>query len=593
MKNYGKGLTKIDTMNEHPLKQYAEQFPDKPGVYIFEKKGKPVYIGKAKSLKKRIMSYFRTSFNNDYTERDKILGIQKEANSLRYLIVESEKSALLLESNLIYEYKPRFNTFLKDNRFYPYLHISEEKFPRMSLVRNRVGKGKFYGPFTSAKMLRQIMEIIYRTYGIRPCDYDLKKIKKPCLEYQLGRCSAPCSEIGEEQYNERLKKVQEFLEGDIESLKTMLTERMNFLSKNMMYEKAATVRDLINKIDEIFRPQYIVLNDRLKRDFFAIDILEGKATLIRLKKGSIFAAITQDIDEKISMEEFFSQFYFGKKNEIPERVIVSFSSRKSKKIQDLLEVSYFGTPETKDEQEIMKLAKRNLEKELQSRKLSLESLKQLKINLGLKKLPRIIEGIDIAHTGGLYTVASVVSFFNGKPDKTKYRRYRIATLDQADDYEAMRIVIRRRFKKYALPDLLLIDGGLGQVNAVKDVLEDELDKGEYDMIGLAKAEETIVFPDERGELKLPHDSPSLRVLIAVRDEAHRFANTFHSQLRDKRMGSSILEDIPGVGAKRKMNLLKKFGSVKSIQKAKLEEIVEVVKNRDLAHQIKEFLEQNL
>jgi len=580
-------------MNEHPLKQYAEQFPDKPGVYIFEKKGKPVYIGKAKSLKKRIMSYFRTSFNNDYTERDKILGIQKEANSLRYLIVESEKSALLLESNLIYEYKPRFNTFLKDNRFYPYLHISEEKFPRMSLVRNRVGKGKFYGPFTSAKMLRQIMEIIYRTYGIRPCDYDLKKIKKPCLEYQLGRCSAPCSEIGEEQYNERLKKVEEFLEGDIESLKTMLTERMNFLSKNMMYEKAATVRDLINKIDEIFRPQYIVLNDRLKRDFFAIDILEGKATLIRLKKGSIFATITQDIDEKISMEEFFSQFYFGKKNEIPERVIVSFSSRKSKKIQDLLEVSYFGTPETKDEQEIMKLAKRNLEKELQSRKLSLESLKQLKINLGLKKLPRIIEGIDIAHTGGLYTVASVVSFFNGKPDKTKYRRYRIATLDQADDYEAMRIVIRRRFKKYALPDLLLIDGGLGQVNAVKDVLEDELDKGEYDMIGLAKAEETIVFPDERGELKLPHDSPSLRVLIAVRDEAHRFANTFHSQLRDKRMGSSILEDIPGVGAKRKMNLLKKFGSVKSIQKAKLEEIVEVVKNRDLAHQIKEFLEQNL
>ena len=218
-------------MNEHPLKQIAASFPDKPGVYIFEKKGKPVYIGKAKSLKKRIMSYFRTSFSNDFVERDKILGIQKEADHLRFIIVESEKSALLLESNLIYEYKPKFNTFLKDNRFYPYLHISEETFPRMSLVRNKVGKGKFYGPFTSATMLRQIMEIIYRTYGIRPCDYDLKKIKKPCLEYQLGRCCAPCAEVDEIEYRKRVVQVEEFLEGDIGSLKEMLERRMTFSPK--------------------------------------------------------------------------------------------------------------------------------------------------------------------------------------------------------------------------------------------------------------------------------------------------------------------------------------------------------------------------
>jgi excinuclease ABC subunit C len=234
-----------------------------------------------------------------------------------------------------------------------------------------------------------------------------------------------------------------------------------------------------------------------------------------------------------------------------------------------------------------------LEKELQSRKLSMESLKQLQTNLGLKKLPRVIEGIDIAHTQGLYTVASVVSFLNGKPDKSKYRRYRITTLDEPDDFESMRIVIRRRFKKYPLPDLLLIDGGLGQVSAVKGVLEDELEIKKYDMIGLAKAEETIVFPDERGELKLKHSSPSLRVLIAVRDEAHRFANTFHAQLRDKRMGRSILETIPGVGPKRKMKLLKKFGSVKRIKEAQVSEIQEIVKNQELAKEIKEFLEQNM
>lgn len=580
-------------MNEHPLKKIATSFPDKPGVYIFEKKGKPIYIGKAKSLKKRIMSYFRTSFTNDYIEKEKILGIQKEADNLRFLIVESEKSALLLESNLIYEYKPKFNTFLKDNRFYPYLHITEEKFPRMNLVRNKVGKGKFYGPFTSAKMLRQIMEIIYRTYGIRPCDYDLKKIKKPCLEYQLGRCSAPCTEISEKDYKKRMEKVEAFLEGDIDSLKKMLEERMIFLSNNMMFEKAASVRDLIGEIDNIFSPQYIVLNDNLNRDFFALDILEGKATMIRLKKGAIFAAITQDIDEKISLEEFFSQFYYGKKNDIPSRIIAAFSKRQSKKLKDLLGVSYFGPPETTAEEELMKMAKRNLEKELQSRKLSMESLKQLQTNLGLKKLPRVIEGIDIAHTQGLYTVASVVSFLNGKPDKSKYRRYRITTLDEPDDFESMRIVIRRRYKKYALPDLLLIDGGLGQVSAVKGVLEDELEIKKYDMIGLAKAEETIVFPDERGELKLKHSSPSLRVLIAVRDEAHRFANTFHAQLRDKRMGRSILETIPGVGPKRKMKLLKKFGSVKRIKEAQVSEIQEIVKNQELAKEIKEFLEQNM
>lgn len=580
-------------MNEHPLKKIATSFPDKPGVYIFEKKGKPIYIGKAKSLKKRIMSYFRSSFTNDYIEKEKILGIQKEADNLRFLIVESEKSALLLESNLIYEYKPKFNTFLKDNRFYPYLHITEEKFPRMNLVRNKVGKGKFYGPFTSAKMLRQIMEIIYRTYGIRPCDYDLKKIKKPCLEYQLGRCSAPCTEISEKDYKKRMEKVEAFLEGDIDSLKKMLEERMIFLSNNMMFEKAASVRDLIGEIDNIFSPQYIVLNDNLNRDFFALDILEGKATMIRLKKGAIFAAITQDIDEKISLEEFFSQFYYGKKNDIPSRIIAAFSKKQSKKLKDLLGVSYFGPPETTAEEELMKMAKRNLEKELQSRKLSMESLKQLQTNLGLKKLPRVIEGIDIAHTQGLYTVASVVSFLNGKPDKSKYRRYRITTLDEPDDFESMRIVIRRRFKKYPLPDLLLIDGGLGQVSAVKGVLEDELEIKKYDMIGLAKAEETIVFPDERGELKLKHSSPSLRVLIAVRDEAHRFANTFHAQLRDKRMGRSILETIPGVGPKRKMKLLKKFGSVKRIKEAQVSEIQEIVKNQELAKEIKEFLEQNM
>jgi excinuclease ABC subunit C len=579
--------------NEHPLKKIAVEFPDKPGVYIFEKKGKPVYIGKAISLKKRILSYFRETLPPEKSEREKILGIRKDAETLRHIIVEDEKNALLLESRLIYEYKPKYNTFLKDNRFYPYLHITDEDIPRMSLVRNRTKKGLYFGPFTSAKMLRQIMEIIYKTYGIRPCDYDLKKIKKPCLEYQLGRCSAPCTEITKAEYAEKVEKVKVFLNGDIESMKEVMRDRMIFLAENQMFEQAAKVRDLIRETDRIFKPQYIVLKDMLNRDFFALDILEGKVTVIRMKKGAIFAAITQDVDENLSLEEFFSQFYYGKKNDIPDKVICKFIRKNEKKFKALLNVDYFGPPETESEKELMKMAQKNLEKELESRKVSMEALKQLKINLGLKRLPKRIEGIDIAHTQGLYTVASVVSFLNGKPDKQKYRKYRITSLDAPDDFESMRIVIRRRFAKYPLPDLLLIDGGAGQVSAVKGVLEDELNIKDYDMIGLAKAEEIIVFPDERGELKLKHTSPSLRVLIAVRDESHRFANTFHSQLRDKRMGRSLLEKIPGVGAKRKMQLLKRFGSVKEIRNASIEEIKEIIRNEELAIQIKQFLEQNL
>jgi excinuclease ABC subunit C len=230
---------------------------------------------------------------------------------------------------------------------------------------------------------------------------------------------------------------------------------------------------------------------------------------------------------------------------------------------------------------------------VEKKRLSAESLKLLQIQLGLKKFPGTIEGIDIAHTQGLYTVASVVSFSNGFPDKSHYRKYKISQLKEPDDFEAMRIVARRRFSKTPLPDLLLIDGGVGQVNAVKDVLEEELNIKDYQMIGLAKGEETIVFPDDRGELCLPHDSPSLRVLVFVRDEAHRFANAFHAQLRDERMEKTELENIPGIGKVRKTRLLKHFKSLKKIAEAEIDEINRIVKDKDLACRIKEYLGHHL
>ncbi len=569
------------------LKEKSEFFPDNPGVYIFESKKKPVYIGKAKNLKKRISYYFKPV--KDYYESNKVNGILETADNLKFIVVNSEKEALLLEANLIYRHKPRFNTMLKDSRIYPYLLISDDDFPRILLTRSKKESGEYFGPFKSVGMLRELMDIVYKVYGIRPCDYDLKKIKKPCLEYHLGRCSAPCSfDIGEE-YGKNVERLREFLKGNVNSLKSILTEKMKFYSENLLFEKAAMIRDILKQIDDMFEPQYVVLSGDADQDFFSMDMIEGKASIIRMKNGIMFSVINLDVDIDMSSEELFSQFYFGRKNDIPDSLVLKTDQYTARKIANMLEIEYVGPPRNEGEKKILEITDLNLQKEIASRRIRFDALKQLKITLGLKKLPRKIEGIDIAHTQGLYTVASVVSFLNGKPEKSMYRKYRITSLNQPDDFESMRIVIRRRFKKHPLPDLLLIDGGIGQVNAVKRVLIEELEIKDFQMIGLAKEEETIVFPDERGELKLPHDSPALRVLVSIRDESHRFANTFHSQLRDSRMGKSKLEDIPGIGKVRKVGLLRKFGSVKNIASAEIEEIAAVVGNRNLAAEIKKIL----
>jgi len=571
------------------LKEKSEYFPENPGVYLFESKKKPVYIGKAKSLKKRIPYYFKPV--NDYYEANKVAGILETADNLRFIVVNSEKEALLLEANLIYRHKPRFNTMLKDSRIYPYLLISSDEYPRIILTRSKKDAGEYFGPFKSVGMLRDIMDIIYKIYGIRPCDYDLSKVKKPCLEYHLGRCSAPCTNEIHDEYMKNVKNLREFLKGNVDSLKKILNEKMKYYSDNLFFEKAAMLRDILKQIDEMFEPQYVVLPNEVNQDFFSVDMIEGKTSIIRMRNGIMFSVINLDIDINMSSEELFSQFYFGRKNEIPDSVIIKSDAVTTRKIASILGIEYVGEPRTEGERRIMEIADLNLHKEIASRRIRLDSLKQLKINLGLKKLPKKIEGIDIAHTQGLYTVASVVCFVNGKPDKSLYRKYRITNLDQPDDFESMRIVIRRRFKKHPLPDLLLIDGGIGQVNAVKRVLENELEIKDYQMIGLAKEEETIVFPDDRGELKLPHDSPALRVLVAIRDESHRFANTFHSQLRDSRMGKSKLENIPGIGKVRKIKLLRKFGSIKNIANADIEDIISIVGNKTLASEVKRILSE--
>lgn len=569
------------------LHKIALDFPDLPGVYLFESKGKPLYIGKAKSLKKRIMTYFHTH----PSEPAKIKGIFEKATHLRYIQVQTEKEALLLEANLIYAHKPPLNTFLKDTRFYPYIHISKDQFPRLQITRYRDEEGRYYGPFTNVSMVRKILDIIYRSYGIRPCDYDLAKIAKPCLEYHLGRCMAPCGgSVTQEDYEEAIQKAEGFLQGDIQSLKRLLEEKMQFLSDHLIFEKAGSIRDMIQSLDVLFHPQYVVLPDSHHQDFVALSRRDGKAVIIRMKEGIIFSVLSFDTDTTMSCEEIFAQFYFGKHNDLPDTIITDLGSRETKRVQTLLDVNYVGGPRFEGEEKVFEMALQNLQKEVAQRKFTLDALKKLQITLGLKKLPRRIEGIDIAHTQGLYTVASVVSFHNGIPDKQAYRRYRITQLDHPDDFESMRIVGRRRYSKHELPDLILIDGGIGQVAAMKGVLEKELQIKKTEIVGLAKSEEIIVFSDERGERRLPHESPVLRLLIGVRDEAHRFANTFHSQLRDGRMKQSQLESIPGVGKVRKLRLLRHFGSIRALAKAPVEEIGRIVRDEALAHRIKSFLE---
>ncbi|MCD6237958.1 MAG: excinuclease ABC subunit UvrC [Thermotogae bacterium] len=584
MENILKGIISHNT---------AKNFPHKPGVYIFRDGiGDPIYIGKAKDLKKRVNSYFIRGANR--SRHGKINALLREARKLDYIITPTEKEAFLLEANLIYEYKPKYNVALKAEQVYPYIRITNERFPRLEIVRRKGKNGIYFGPYTSIGTAKALIGFAQKCFKIRSCRYDLnhRRLKKPCLEYHLGYCSAPCiGKISEEDYTEDVKKTRAIFEGNLLPLKERLQVEMKRLSKLLEFEKAVRIRDLLNNIDAFFAEQHVEVNEKVDVDIIAyegdfVEIFKIRHGLLLGKMN--FRLVNGDI------EDFFYQYYFAKEANPPRKVYINrMDDEKKKEIAKILYNSkiVLRYPRKREYKALLNMCIENLHEEERLYALDMHVLEQMKEKLGLKRLPVRIEGIDISHTHGVLTTASLITFENGKPLKEEYRRYRISELKHPDDYEAISMVLRRRYSKMPLPDLLFIDGGKGQVNTAFEILR-EMGTKRQDIVGIAKEDERIVFPGLKEDLHLPMDDVVLRLLIRVRDECHRFAHKYHTSLRDRELSRSRLDGIRGIGPKRKKSLLRKYGSIKNITRASVDELASLPgMNKSIARELLKALRE--
>jgi excinuclease ABC, C subunit len=574
--------------------------PAQPGVYLMkDKAGTVLYVGKAVSLRSRVRSYFQASA--DHPIKTKVL--VSKVTDFDYLITDTEKEALILESNLIKKHKPRYNVTLKDDKHFLYLKFTvKEQYPRLVFVR-RVEKDNalYFGPYASAKAVRETLQIIHRLFPIRKCSQRIFKNRiRPCINFQLKRCLAPCCrEVNQEEYNNIVKRVLLFLRGQDRELIFQLTAEMNEESKNLNFERAALIRDEIKAVEKTLEKQKIVSTRFIDQDViayfrkdvhFAIFILFIRQGRMVGNQSFFFRNVELEDEEAIS--SFLTQFY-GEGKYIPDEVIIPlrlenhglieeyFSERKGKKVKTIF-------PHQGDRKNLLTMAFDNAKlllenREAQSEKIN-RAMKKIKESLRLQREPRIIECFDISNLFGKEAVGSMVRFEEGEPLKQKYRHYKIKTVDQADDYGMMYEIIKRRLtrglEEQDLPDLFIVDGGKGQLQVACQVMKElgitidtiGLAKGRFQ--DFAKGPEKVFLPGRKDPLILSKHGSALHLLQRVRDEAHRFAITFHRKLRAKKQTASPLDDIPGIGPIKKKNLLIHFGSLKKIQNAGMEELLQ-------------------
>lgn len=559
-----------------------ENLPDKPGIYIMKDINEEIiYIGKAKSLIKRVKSYFK-----DKHDSPKTYILMDRFSSLEYIITNSEKEALILEANLIKKHRPRYNIRLKDDKRYPYVKITNEKFPRILITRNITKSGNYFGPFTDVGSVRKSVKFLKSLFKIRTC----KNMDGPCLNSQIDLCYAPCNEgISKEEYNEIIKKIDLFFQGKYSVIVKNLKKEMKESADNQEYEKAAIIRDQIISIEEIMEKQFVELDDdELDQDIIATSIDKDNVIIIVLsiRNGKIigkddFLMNGTEYNEVSEVLYAFIQQYYGYNRHVPKQIILEDKIHDDEVLIDWLsdlrgnKVS-LKVPEKGTKLRLIRMAQKNADI-IKNQKRKLEnSLIELKKYLKLEKLPRIIEGYDVSNISGKLAVGSKVSFKDGKPNKNEYKRFKLKT-PGPNDYEMMRELLTRRFKlidKDSLPDLVLIDGGKGQLKIACEVF-DTLNLNQIPVIGLAKEFEEIFIPNSNLPIIIPKDNKGLHLLQQVRDESHRFAVTYHRKLRSSKIKESSLDNIPGIGKIRKMNLLKSFGDIEAIKNASVEEIAKV------------------
>ena len=599
-----------DELDER-LREILDRIPPDPGVYLMkDKKGRIIYIGKAASLRSRVRSYFNRS--GDTRAFVALLG--RLLGDIETVVTNNEKEALLLENNLIKQHQPRFNVKLVDDKNYLVLRLDPKaRYPRLEVTR-KLGKdgARYFGPYHSATSCRQTLAVVNRHFKLRTCtDHVLNSRKRPCLQYQIKRCDAPCVfPIPEEEYGKQVQDVALFLEGKDQELLRRLSARMKNAAASEEYEIAASVRDQIGALEKTLEEQRVVSSDFRDQDVMGL-YREGGAVevvVMHVRSGKLLGRRSFTFrEQEFPTEEVLSSFvslYYDLGAYIPDEVLLPLaiedapvkaewlSEKRERKVEVL-------TPQRGSRRKLVELAEKNAASSFVTRRNKAEdaeaALAKLQSRLNLKKLPRRIECFDISHIQGTATVGSMVVFLDGEPAKGEYRTFKVKTATN-DDFASMYEVLSRRFRRsksagenvehkgWVVPDLLVIDGGKGQLSTALAALRDaQIDVGMngLDVVGLAKErenEEGAKQPDRvflaraKDPIKLRANSAELFVLARIRDEAHRFAVTFHQKLRRRRSLRSALEDVPGVGEKRKRALLTAFGSLKKIRASSAEEL---------------------
>ena len=593
------------------LQDQLKTLPTRPGVYLFkDAAGDVVYVGKAGSLRPRVRSYFSASSQSPKTRE-----MLRHVVSLETIVVGSEAEALILEANLIKEYRPRFNIQLRDDKRYPYIKVTtKEPFPRVFVTRKLHDDGsRYFGPYTSVGVMRQALEVIKRLYTVRSCSYDLPREapERPCLDYHIGRCLAPCVGLQDQaSYGDMIGEILKILDGDTEGVRNRVEGLMQGASDGLEFERAARLRDVLSGLDALARQQRV---ERLRGgDYDVVGLARdgdlAATVVLRIRSGVLLGRDTQrfsdvgDESDASLITTFASRYYLSRGtggpggtagtrrgSRLPREILIPAEFDDRELVEDILSDEAgrrlrVYAPKKGTKARLSELAADNARHALEDRLTALEQVEDraesvlydLRDRLDLKIVPRLIVCVDISHHQGAETVGSAIVFENGAPKKSEYRHMRVKGEWGNDDYRSMAEVVSRYFRRRVdeerpIPDLLVVDGGKGQLGAARGALE-ELGVTDVALAALAKREEVIFRPDRSDPIRLGRKNPALHLLQRLRDEAHRFAVSYNRKLRSKRTLRSDLSQIPGIGPERQRLLLSRFGSVRGVRAANAQEI---------------------